>query len=82
MKVSTAKGNDIWPVERVKVSEELWRGKVLPHVWRAAKDKKLMSMGDPEPSHLPSLPTLRKAKQDRIEIRSCSTKIQSCHCSF
>ena len=68
--------------ERVKVSEELWRGKELPHVWRAAKDKKLMSMGDPEPSHLPSLPTLRKAKQDRIEIRSCSTKIQSCHCSF
>lgn len=51
--------------ERVKVSEELWQGKELAHVWRAAKAKKLMSMGDPEPSHLPSLPTLRKAKQER-----------------
>jgi hypothetical protein len=47
------------------VSEELWRGKQLPHVWKAAKAKELMSMGDPEPSHLPSLSTLRKAKSDR-----------------
>ena len=51
--------------ERAKVSEELWMGKQLPHVWRATKAKEMMEMGDPEPSHLPSLSTLRKAKQER-----------------
>ena len=34
-------------------------------MWRAAKAKKLMSLGDPEPSHLPCLSTLRKAKSER-----------------
>ncbi len=35
------------------------------HVWRASEATKLMDFGDPEPSHLPNLATLRKAKQER-----------------
>lgn len=50
--------------KRVQVSEELWEGRKLPHVWRAAEAYKMMELGDPEPSHLPSLATLRKAKQE------------------
>ncbi len=34
------------------------------HVWRAAEAYRMMDVGDPEPSHLPNLATLRKAKQE------------------
>lgn len=49
----------------MQVSEALWNGRATPRVWQVAKAKEIMEMGDPEPSHLPSLTTLRKAKQER-----------------
>lgn len=48
---------------RTRVSKELWEGRKPAHVWRAAEAYKMMDGGDPEPSHLPNLATLRKAKQ-------------------
>ena len=50
---------------RAKVSQELCEGRKQPHIWRAAEALKTMDVGDPEPSHLPNLATLRKAKQER-----------------
>ena len=47
------------------VSEELCKGKQLPHVWRVTEAHNIMNLGDPEPSHLPNLATLRKAKQEK-----------------
>jgi len=49
---------------RTRVSKELWEGRKPAHVWRAAEAYKMMDVGDPEPSHLPNLATLRKAKQE------------------
>ena len=37
--------------KRVRVTEELWEGKNLPHVWRAAEAYKITALGDPEHSH-------------------------------
>lgn len=39
-----------------------------PAVWRSVKAADLMDVGDPEPSHLPNLATLRKAKQERKDL--------------
>ena len=39
-----------------------------PHVWWASQSEKLMDFGDPEPSHLPNLATLRKAKQEKNDV--------------
>ncbi len=50
---------------RVQISKELCEGRMESHVWRASEATKLMDFGDPEPSHLPNLATLRKAKQER-----------------
>lgn len=50
---------------RVTVSKELCEGKRLPYVWRAAEAHSRMNLGDPEPSDLPSLIVLRKAKHER-----------------
>ncbi len=53
---------------RVQISKELCEGRKEPHVWRASEATKLMDFGDPEPSHLPNLATLRKAKQERNDL--------------
>ncbi|KAF5904350.1 NOF-FB transposable element, partial [Clarias magur] len=53
---------------RVQVAEELCEGRKEAHVWRASQATKLMDFGDPEPSHLPNLATLRKAKQQRKDL--------------
>lgn len=53
---------------RVQVSKELCEGRMEPHVWRALEATKLMDFGDAEPSHLPNLATLRKAKQERNDL--------------
>ncbi|XP_060748439.1 chromobox protein homolog 1a isoform X2 [Tachysurus vachellii] len=53
---------------RVQVSKELCEGRMEPHVWRALEATKLMDFGDPEPSHLPNLATMRKAKQERNDL--------------
>ncbi len=50
---------------RVQISKELCEGRMESHVWRASEATKLMDFGDPEPSHLPNLATLRKAMQER-----------------
>ncbi|GAA6084538.1 golgin subfamily A member 6-like protein 22 isoform X1 [Tachysurus ichikawai] len=52
----------------VQVSKELCEGRMEPHVWRASEATKLMDFGDPEPSHLPNLATMRKAKQERNDL--------------
>ncbi|GAA6077503.1 golgin subfamily A member 6-like protein 22 isoform X1 [Tachysurus ichikawai] len=51
-----------------EVSKELCEGRMEPHVWRASEATKLMDFGDPEPSHLPNLATLCKAKQERNDL--------------
>ncbi|XP_062841760.1 sorting nexin-10A [Trichomycterus rosablanca] len=48
--------------KRLPVSEKLWQGKKL---WQATEAYKIMPLGNPDPTHLPSLSTLRKAKQER-----------------
>lgn len=50
-----------------EVKKELCEGRLQPHVWRASQAEKLMDFGDPEPSHLPNLATIRKAKQEQHE---------------
>lgn len=50
---------------RNQVSEELWDGRKVSHVWRTAAANEMMDLNDPEPSHLPSLTVLRKAKHEK-----------------
>lgn len=52
---------------RENVAKDLCEDKLEPHVWRARQANELMDFGDAEPSHLPDLATLRKAKQERSD---------------
>ncbi len=66
---------------RVQIYKELCEGRMESHVWRASEATKLMDFGDPEPSHLPNLATLRKAKQERNALEQwfskCGTRTTS-----
>nr|XP_049584403.1 tRNA (guanine-N(7)-)-methyltransferase non-catalytic subunit wdr4 isoform X1 [Syngnathus scovelli] len=53
---------------RVQVAKELCEGRMEPHVWRTSQANKLMDFGDSEPSHLPNLATLCKAKQEKNDL--------------
>ncbi|XP_026010078.1 golgin subfamily A member 6-like protein 6 isoform X4 [Astatotilapia calliptera] len=53
---------------RAQVKKELCEGRLQPHVWRASETEKLMDFGDPEPSHLPNLTPLRKAKHEQNQL--------------
>ena len=55
---------------REKTAEELCEVRVEAAVWRSAKAAPLMDVGDPEPSHLPDLDTLQKAKRERKHLES------------
>lgn len=54
---------------RAQVTKELCEGKLQPHMWRASEAQKQMDFGDPEPSRLPNLATLRKAKQEQNQSK-------------
>lgn len=59
----------------VQIAKELCEGRMEPHIWRASQAEKLMDFGDPEPSHLPNLATVHKAKQEKnvaVEVQCTS----------
>ncbi|MED6270283.1 hypothetical protein CHARACLAT_008707 [Characodon lateralis] len=53
---------------RAQISKELCEGRMEPAVWRSAKASDLMDIGDTEPSPLPNLATLQKAKEERRDL--------------
>lgn len=53
---------------QVQIARERCEGRMEPHVWRTSQARKLMDFGDPEPSHLPNLATLREAKHERNDL--------------
>ena len=54
---------------RIVVSENMVDSNILPCIWRRNEADKLMQYGDREPAHLPKNSVLRKAKQEREDIR-------------